>query len=39
MYIYVLFQMSAYIHKCQNNLLEILEEKRIQQGDGFDIVP
>lgn len=31
--------MSAYIQRCQNNLLEILDEKRKDQGDGFDLVP
>ena len=38
-FIIVIFQMSAYIQRCQNNLLEILDEKRKDQGDGFDIVP
>lgn len=31
--------MSPYIHRCLDNLLEILEDKRLNQGDGFDITP
>lgn len=32
-------QMAHYIQKCQNNLLDILDEKQSCQDDGFDIVP
>lgn len=31
--------MSPYINKCLDNLMEILEEKRQNQGDGFNIDP
>ena len=32
-------QMTHYIQKCQDNLLDILDEKQGSQDDGFDIVP
>ena len=31
--------MQPYIHRCMNSFMEILEEKRQSQGDGFNIDP
>ena len=36
---WIMFQMAHYIQKCQNNLLDILEEKQSSQEKEFDIVP